>query len=51
MFTVSINNNANFLKNMKQAFKRKTSWSKYSGKKNNLDYMIHPTFRNINRPS
>ena len=42
-----------FLKNIKQGFKRTISWNKYRSeittqpKNNNLDYLIHPTFRNI----
>ena len=44
-----------FLENVKQGFKRTVSWNKYrSGrtaepKNNNLDDLIHPIFRNINR--
>ena len=40
---------------MKQGFKRTISWNKYRSeittqpKSNNLDYLIDPTFRNINR--
>ena len=40
---------------MKQGFKGATSWKKYISeittqiKNNNLNYMIDPTFRNINR--
>ena len=40
---------------MKQGFKRKVYWNKYRSEittqlsKNNLDSMIDPTFRNINR--
>ena len=53
--TLSINDNIKFLENIKQVFKRKISWNKYRSeittqpKKNNLDYLIDPTFRNINR--
>ena len=52
--TLSINDII-FLENVKQGFKRTISWNKYrSGrtaqpKNNNLDYLNHPTFRNINR--
>ena len=52
---LSINNNINFLENIKQGFKRTISWNKYRSeittqpKNNNLDYLIDPTFRNINR--
>ena len=48
-------NNINFLENIKQEFKRTVSWNKYRSeittqtKNNNLDYLIDPTFRNINR--
>ena len=40
---------------MKQGFKRTVSWNKYRSeittqlKSNNLDYMIDPTFKNIDR--
>ena len=53
--TLSINNNIKFLKNIKQGFKRTVSWNKYRSeittqpKNNKLDYMIDPTFKNINR--
>ena len=53
--TLSINDNIKFLGNIKQGFKRKISWNKYRSeiktqpKNNNLDYLIDPTFRNINR--
>ena len=53
--TLSINNNIKFLENIKQGFKRTISWNKYRSeittqpKNNNLDYLIDPTFRNINR--
>ena len=47
--TSSINNNINFLENIKQVFKRTVSWNKYRSKiakqpkNNNLDYTIDPT--------
>ena len=41
---LSINDNIKFLENTKQGFKRTTQ-----PKNNNLDYLIGPTFRNINR--
>ena len=50
-----MNDNTKFLKNIKQGFKRAISWNKYrpeittQPKNNNLDYLIDPTFRNINR--
>ena len=52
---LSINDNIKFLENMKQGFKRTISWNKYRSeittqpKNNNLDYLIDPPFRNINR--
>ena len=53
--TLSINDNITFLENIKQGFKRTISWKKHrseittQAKNNNLDYLIDPTFRNINR--
>ena len=53
--TFSVNDNIKFLENSKQGFKRTISWNKYRSEKttqpknNNLDYLIDPTFRNINR--
>ena len=53
--TLSINDNINFLENIKEGFKRTISWNNYRSeivtqtKNNNLDYLIDPTFRNINR--
>ena len=53
--TLSINDNIKFLENIKQAFNRTISWNKYRSeittqpKNNHLDYLIDPTFRNINR--
>ena len=53
--TLSINYNIKLLENIKQGFKRKISWNKYRSeittqpKNNNLDYLIDPTFRSINR--
>ena len=54
VFTFSINHNAKFLENIKQGFKRTITWNKYRSEKttqpkNNLDYLIDPAFRNINR--
>ena len=54
LVALSVNDNINFLKNIKQGFKRRISWNKYRSeittqpKNNNLDYLIDPTFRNIN---
>ena len=53
--TLSINDNIKFLENIKQGFKRIISWNKYRSeittqlKINNLDYLIDPTFKIINR--
>ena len=55
VITLCINDNFKFSENMKQGFKRITSWNKYrpgiiaQPKSNNFNYMIDPTFRNINR--
>ena len=52
---LSINDNVRFLENIKQGFKRSVSWKKYrpevitQWKNINLNYVIDPTFRNINR--
>ena len=51
----SINDNIKFLEKIKQGFKRTVSWNKHRSKiitkpkDSNLDYMIDPTFRIINR--
>ena len=53
--TLSINDNMKFLENIKQGFRETFSWNKCRSvittqpKNNNLDYMIDPTLRNINR--
>ena len=53
--TLSINNNINFLEIIKQRFKRTNFGNKWRSeitadpKKNNLNYMIDPIFRNIDR--
>ena len=53
--TFSVNNNIKFLENIKQGFKRTISWNKYRSeiiaqlKNKNLDYLMDPTFRYINR--
>ena len=50
-----IDHNIKFLENIKQGFKRTISWNKHRSeittqpKNNSLDYLIDPTFRNINR--
>ena len=54
VFTFSINDNIKLLENIKQGFRRTISSNKYGSevttqtKKNNLDYLIDPTFRQIN---
>ena len=51
----SINDNVKLLENIKQGFKITIFWNKYRSeittqpKNNSLDYLIDPTFRNINR--
>ena len=52
--TLSIGNNIKFFENLNQGFKGTVSWNNRSEvttqtKSNNLDYMIEPAFRNINR--
>ena len=53
--TFSINDNIKFLENIKQGFKRTIFWNNNTSeittqpKINNLDYLIDPTFRNINK--
>ena len=55
LVTFSINDNIKFLENIKQRFKRTIYWKKYRSeitgkpKTANLDYLIYPTFRNINK--
>ena len=52
--TLSINDDSISLDNIKQGFRRIVSCNKYRSEKNtqpidnNLDYMMDPTFRNIN---
>ena len=53
--TLSITDNIKFSENIKQSFKGIISWNKYRSeiitktKSTNLDYLIYPVFRNINR--
>ena len=53
--TLSVNDNIKFLENIKHGFKRTIFWNEYRSKitmqtkNNDLDYMIHPAFSNINR--
>ena len=52
--SLSTNGNIKFLENIKQRFQRTIFYYKYRSEKttqtrnNNLDYLIDPTFRNIN---
>ena len=52
---MSVNDNINFLENIKQGIKRTISLNKYRSeittqpKSNNLDYLIDPTCKNIDR--
>ena len=51
----AINDNIKFLENINQGFKRTISWNKYRSeittqpRNKSLDYLIDPTFKNINR--
>ena len=53
--TLSISDNIKFLENLNQGFQRTKFCNKHRSeittkpKNNNLDYMIHPKFRNVNR--
>ena len=53
--TFSINDTIKFLENIEQGFKRTIFWNKYRPeitthtKNHNLDYLVDPAFRNINR--
>ena len=47
--TVSINDNIKFLENLKQGFSKYRFEITTQAENNNLDYLIDPTFRNINR--
>ena len=55
LVTLPVNDNIKLLENIKQGFERIIFWNKYKSeimtqpKKSNLDYLIDPTFRNINR--
>ena len=54
-FTLPAKNDNKFLKQLKTGFKRTTKWNKYRSqmsnqtKNNNLNYLIDPTFTNVNR--
>ena len=53
--TLSKENDTKLLKQLKIGFKRTIKWNKYRSqmnvqpKNNNLNYLIDPTFRNVNR--
>ena len=53
--TLSINDNIEFLENIKQEFKRRIFLDKYRSEittqteNNNFDYLLDPTFSNFNR--
>ena len=53
--TLSTQNNAKLLPQLKSSFKRTISWTKYLGKaellaqNSNLNYLIEPGFQGINR--
>ena len=53
---LSIKDNIKLLEKLKQGLKRTISWNKHRSeittqpKNSNLDYMVDPTFTNINRP-
>ena len=51
--TLSIDDNTKLLGNIKQGFKRTIFWNKSEittkTESNSLDYLIDPTFRNINK--
>ena len=54
LYTLSINNNIKVLENIRQGFKWNIPRNKYRSEittqtKNNFDYLIDPTFGNINR--
>ena len=53
--TLSAENDNKLLEQLKTGFKRTIKWNKYRSemsnqtKNNNLDYLIDPTFTNVNR--
>ena len=55
--TLSRENNKKLLKQLKSEFKRTAEWNKYisqmtiQNNKNNLNYLIDPTFTKVNRLS
>ena len=55
MVTLSVENNNKLLKKLKSGFRRTIKWNKYmsqmsnQNKNNNLNYLIDPTFSNVNR--
>ena len=55
VFTFSAENNNKLLEQLKTGFKRTIKWNKYRSetsdqtKNNNLNYLIDPTYTNVNR--
>ena len=54
MVTLSAENNNKLLEQLKSGYKRSIKWNKYMSQmsnqnKNNLNYLIDPTFSNVNR--
>ena len=53
--TLSTKDDNNFLEQLKSGFKRTIKWNKYRSQmtiqpqNNNLNYLTHPTFTNVNR--
>ena len=53
--TLSAENDNKLLEQLKSGFRRSIKWNKYmsqmsnQNKNNNLNYLIHPTFSNVNR--
>ena len=56
MVTLSIQDNAELLPQLKSGFKRKINWNKYLAKpallpqNPNLNHLIEPSFQGVNRP-
>ena len=54
--TLSAENDSKLLEQLKTGFKRTIKWNKYRSEmsnqtaNNNLNYLIDPTFTNVNRP-
>ena len=47
--TLSNENDTKLLEQLKSGFNRTIKWNKYNHKINNLNYLIDPTFTNVNR--